>query len=459
MAHALQLHQAGRIRKAEAIYQQIVQVQPTHADAQHLLGLVSHQTGKHDLAYTHITRAISLNPNAALFHNNLGETCRSLGRLDEAQTCYARALAMQPGLLEAQRNIGLTLFAQNKPDQAETYLRRLVSDHPNYPGGYWALLTVLKALNKQDEILQVCDAGLRQNPLDLSLIHAKGHTLKLTENSAQAAEHYRQAIGKQPNVPELYRYLALVLMQLGDTAGTIECLKNEIRLRPDSESAQHLLASLQNVTTDRAPAAYVSELFNAYADNFDQHLTGKLEYRTHVLVAQTIRDVLDPKAQVLDVLDLGCGTGLFGEEIKGLKKRLVGIDLAAKMIDQARERQIYDELAVADLVDYLAETQPGQFDLVAATDVFVYLGNLQPVFDQVSRILQTGRWFAFSLEAAAASDATFVLGESGRYQHGRGYIDGLSMDSGFEVSSFTQTTIRKQHDQPISGYIYLLRKT
>jgi predicted TPR repeat methyltransferase/TolA-binding protein len=459
MAHAIQLHQAGRIRKAEALYRQIVHKQPGHADAQHLLGLVCHQTGKHELAYTHITRAISLNVNAALFHNNLGEVCRALNKLDEAQACYARAVALQPTLLEAHRNIGLTLHAQNKPDQADAYLRQLITRHPKYLGGYWALLTVLKDQKKTDEILIICDAGLEHNPLDLSLLHAKGHTLRLMGQLEQSARHYRQAIEQQPQMPELYRYLTVVLMQSGDTAGAIEGLKNEIRLSPDDTSAQHLLASLQNITTDRAPASYVSELFNTYADSFDQHLVGKLEYRTHALVAQTILDTLGNDAHGLDILDLGCGTGLFGEEAKDIKKTLVGIDLASKMIDLARQRGIYDELIVGDLVDYLVEVQPSQFDLVVATDVFVYIGDLLPVFRQISRILQPGRWFAFSLEAAAEADQDFTLGLSGRYQHSQNYIERLCTDFKFEIDRFTQTTIRKDHGRPIAGYIYLLRKT
>lgn len=77
MEQAVRLHQQGRILKAEVIYQQIIQAQPNHADAQHLLGVIYHQTGKQDLAHTHISRAISLNPKAALFHNNLGEVCRA----------------------------------------------------------------------------------------------------------------------------------------------------------------------------------------------------------------------------------------------------------------------------------------------------------------------------------------------------------------------------------------------
>jgi thioredoxin-like negative regulator of GroEL len=39
LAIALQHHQAGRLQSAEQIYRQILEIEPNHADAVHLLGL------------------------------------------------------------------------------------------------------------------------------------------------------------------------------------------------------------------------------------------------------------------------------------------------------------------------------------------------------------------------------------------------------------------------------------
>ena len=37
----------------------------------------------------------------------------------------------------------------------------------------------------------------------------------------------------------------------------------------------------------------------------------------------------------LDVLDLGCGTGLMGAEIHPLARTLVGVDLSSQMLENA----------------------------------------------------------------------------------------------------------------------------
>jgi hypothetical protein len=46
---ALASHQAGRLDEAERIYQQVLQAQPVHPDALHLLGLIACQGGRDDV--------------------------------------------------------------------------------------------------------------------------------------------------------------------------------------------------------------------------------------------------------------------------------------------------------------------------------------------------------------------------------------------------------------------------
>ena len=68
----MKLHQAGRIADAERLYRQILQVDPNHADALHLLGLIASHVGNHAAAERSIRRALVLNSQPAVFHCNLG---------------------------------------------------------------------------------------------------------------------------------------------------------------------------------------------------------------------------------------------------------------------------------------------------------------------------------------------------------------------------------------------------
>ncbi|MFC7608697.1 hypothetical protein [Teichococcus aestuarii] len=77
--------------------------------------------------------------------------------------------------------------------------------------------------------------------------------------------------------------------------------------------ARFLLAALGRAPApERAPAAYVRDLFDQYAPRFAADLTGRLGYRTPAALAALLRDSGLAPEPVADALDLGCGTGLSG---------------------------------------------------------------------------------------------------------------------------------------------------
>jgi Tfp pilus assembly protein PilF len=79
-----QYHKAGHLDQAEMLYQQVLQADPTHAEAHHQLGILAHQTGHPQAAGALIKQALALNPNAAVFHYSLGIVQTSQRQLAEA---------------------------------------------------------------------------------------------------------------------------------------------------------------------------------------------------------------------------------------------------------------------------------------------------------------------------------------------------------------------------------------
>ena len=104
----------------------------------------------------------------------------------------------------------------------------------------------------------------------------------------------------------------------------------------------------------------------------------KLEYKTPKLLRNILIKSNDNQ-ELGSVLDLGCGTGLFGTEIKNHCSKLEGIDLSKKMLSIAKQKNIYDKLTQIDIVEYLS-TMPLNFDYYIALDVFIYVGELTEIF-------------------------------------------------------------------------------
>ena len=78
---AAQHHQAGQLTESETLCRQILAVQPDHANAMHLLGILAHQTERSELAAELIGGAVRIQP-VADFYLNLGLVLYALKRLD-----------------------------------------------------------------------------------------------------------------------------------------------------------------------------------------------------------------------------------------------------------------------------------------------------------------------------------------------------------------------------------------
>jgi predicted TPR repeat methyltransferase len=271
----------------------------------------------------------------------------------------------------------------------------------------------------------------------------------------QAAACFERVLSMSPDSATGHAGLAAALQAQGRLREAAAHYEQASRLNPDDVHTRHMLAAMGGAPTPATAAPdYVSKLFDKYADHFDEHLVEKLGYRTPEHLNDAVRRALGDRRERLDVIDLGCGTGLCGPLFRDLAGTLTGVDLSPKMIDKARDRRVYDNLFVGDITSAL---QPGKaiYDLVIAADVFVYIGELAPVFEACSTALHPGGLFAFSVEAAE-EDVAYALRATGRYAHSTGYIRKLAQAVGFNEISHTRVVLRKEKDNPLPGYIFVL---
>jgi predicted TPR repeat methyltransferase len=165
-----------------------------------------------------------------------------------------------------------------------------------------------------------------------------------------------------------------------------------------------------------------------------------------------------------NVLDLGCGTGLMALELAGRTNHIVGVDVSAKMLEKATERNVYARLVRSDLVEMMTAEPASTYDLVVATDVFVYVCKLDASFEQAHRMLRPSGLFAYSVEAMspgrhhAVTNSGYVLHEHGRYAHAEDYLQRLADRVGFAQLEFRSTVCRENHGVPVPGYVAVLRK-
>jgi predicted TPR repeat methyltransferase len=210
------------------------------------------------------------------------------------------------------------------------------------------------------------------------------------------------------------------------------------------------------VRIDAAPSAYVAALFDAYAPTFDQTLIERLAYSAPTLLAALAR-AAQPEAtphRFARALDLGCGTGLAGEALRRDIGYLEGVDIAEGMLAQAREKGAYETLVHADLFAHLLSSNE-KFDLVLASDVFTYMGDLSRVMRAIAARLAPGGLLALAVEKGGPAD--WVVRESLRFAHSADYLKRVAADAGLAVAAMQEAILRKDRGADIEGLLALMK--
>ncbi len=369
-------------------------------------------------------RTLALNPRFAEAHNNLGNVLRALGRVEEAVAAYREALACGLDHPLVHYNLASALKAAGDAAPAERHFRRALVEEPAYA----------EAFNNLANLLRDGD--------------------RLTE-SAMA---YRRALALRPGWDEAHDNLSGALYLLHEEGRHEEAARFArlwLRDHPDHPVACHIGAAIAGLDAgDRASDAYVRQVFDLFAGEFDDKLLGELGYRAPTLLAEALADVGIVQDSSLDVLDAGCGTGLCGPFLRGPARRLVGVDLSPGMLERAAARGLYDALEEAELGAFLSE-RPAAFDLIVAADVLCYFGALDGVLAQAATALRPGGRLAFTVERLEEGGAPWRVSPHGRYAHTEDHVrDGLSA-AGLTTLRLAPDTLRHESGAPVAGLVVL----
>jgi predicted TPR repeat methyltransferase len=437
LSSLLEHYQNGRFSDAEKLAKFITQEFPKHQFGWKVLGAVLQQTGRSVESLIPMQKSVQLAPQDAEAHSNLGATLKEAGRLDEAEASFKRAIALKPDYAEAHSNLGATLRELGRLDESEASYTRAIALKPDYAEAHSNLGVMLKEVGRLDEAEASYKQAIALKP-DYAEAHSNlGVTLKEVGRLDEAEASFKRAIALKPDYAEAHGNLGVMLQELG---------------RLDYAQAKHMLAALSGETTATAPLDYVEALFDNYATKFENSLVDNLKYKIPKVIAEMI--IKDSKFDLLgSVMDLGCGTGLFGKEIKQFCEHLEGVDLSEKMLGEASKKKIYNELIKEDILAYLSNASLN-FDYFISVDVFIYIGDLSNVFRLIKSRNKKGGKLAFSTEIYDGDD--FFLEQSGRYSHSKNYIEDLCKKFGYKLRHYETQALRKDRNEYIIGGLYLL---
>ena len=268
-----------------------------------------------------------------------------------------------------------------------------------------------------------------------------------------AADLYEQTLEIVPDWAPAWLALGDARLALANQDGAIAAWQKALAIQPDDRlGAKPRLARFGIIPPLEAVGdAYIRALFDDYADRFDQHLREGLHYSGPETIMAALEHVA-PKARFPRILDLGCGTGLMGEAIRPRADWLGGCDLSPAMVARAEAKGVYDWLSACSLLEALHQHKA---DLILAADVFVYIGDLAPIFAACAASLPHRGLFAFTVQKG---EAAISLGDDLRYAHSAQHITDWALASGLTIAHMADCTTRHDRGKPVPGLVCILRQ-
>ncbi|MDB5320143.1 MAG: hypothetical protein JWN40_1774 [Phycisphaerales bacterium] len=387
--------------------------------------------------------ALEKNPHDPASWHHLALAYRQAGDAQQVRKSLNKALEIDPTLARGWYALGALDFEAGNFDIAAGLFKKAIKSKGDYPAAHQALARALERAGRQSEATAAFAHAVQAS-------RGRPRTPGTPPRSASDADQLINSILSGPPSPHPPTSPSSLPL-----SSAISDLEHKLTSRRTVEFHHALAANASIFSPAQIPAGPLANLFDRYADTFDEHLRNQLQYIVPELIAEAIAALRFDDDPPLDIFDLGCGTGLCGVLLRPFAKSLAGVDLSPAMIEKAKARGVYDRLGVGDLVATLLDN-PNAFDLLTAADVFIYLGDLTPVLQAATRALRPGGRLAFTVEAGAG-DRFHLHHKTLRYTHSEAYIHHVTAIHGLTEELFTPVTLRVESDQPVAGYLVILR--
>ncbi|MEO5672021.1 MAG: methyltransferase [Ramlibacter sp.] len=401
-----------------------------------------------------VSRTAPSDPRIFLMGSRLAEAS---GNAAGAQDAARRALTLAPEWPAAVTELAFLLARQNQLQEAVTLAQRAVELDGDNPQVLARVIDIAHRAQNFELAIQWLRRAIAMAPgaTDIRLLLARD--LRLTGKLAESRALYDTLIEEMPANGLSIMGRVQTALGTGDMAQAQNDCETLLALVPGNEEVLFYRELAHGRTPNRQPAAMVRSMYDGFAEIYDQHIVAGLKYKLPRDVAKSIASRYAGKP--LNVLDLGCGTGLLGACLGRINGSLVGVELSPPMIQQAARHNVYDKFHNVDLLDALEATPESLYDVVAALDVFIYAGDMSAAIPNAFRILRAGGQFIFSCEEAAEDEANMVLRPTQRFAHKASHIESLSKAAGFGPVTIEKMVLRNENYEPIRGFLVTAQKS
>ncbi len=376
-------------------------------------------------------------------------------RLGDAVDTYNNLLTILPNSPLLHFNCGLALFELNLFSEAGKHYEIASLLNPEDPDIHYNTGLTYRRLERYEDAAKSFEHAVKLGDTTIDTLYNLGLCYQDLQNYSEAERLYDTILAKNPEHLSTLNNFAYLCHKTGDLQKAETLYHQLLTVNPEHKAAKHMLNSLSGNVTDTAPLEYVEAVFDNYAKDFEHSLVGQLQYNTPAGLWERFCQMFPQDKSKDHCLDLGCGTGLAGEQFTSCCRKLTGVDISQEMLEIADKKNIYQELIKDDIFRFLQSTEIS-YDLILAADVFTYMGDLEKLFKECNGKIVENGLFLFSVEESASE--TFELKQTGRFGHSVGYIEKLCRNTCWNILDCHLSKLRQDKGEWIKGHLFILQK-
>ena len=441
--------QDGKVSQAIEILDALIAKDTNLANVYFHRALIAMQNNDAIKAKSHLEKTLTLEPGHLSAVKQMAKTCHQLEKYQTAKQYFELAAEKDPNDHEFKHCAAVNALQLDEQNQALTWLLEV-----------YALAPELEDLNHNIGAIYLTQGQFKSalfhwlkehnsNPTTESFYNI-GITYQYLNRLEDARNYLKEALIREPEHLGALVNLGANALQCFDHPLAINYYQSALKVKPDDPSIQHVLRALTGDNVKEAPEQYIKSLFDQYANHYDDHLAKVLDYQVPSQMVRLINEYT-PASDSLSILDAGCGTGLMAPHLRPFAHRLVGVDLSEKMIEKAKNKQVYDELVVSSI----EKVDNEKFDVIVLADVMPYIGDATDLMQWASHRLNRDGIICLSFEKATTE--SFVLQKTARFAHCPDYLVNLGSHNNLVCVELHECKLRKQLGVALNGYILALR--
>ena len=477
---------------AQEAYHQLLKNNPHDDNLMIMLGNCYDGQGDKNAAAEWYDKARRQNPRSLLALTNLATALYEMRNYAKARKYCEQALKLDDKNLPALINLGNIFYQQNDYSAALSAYHKAYEANPDY---YIAAVNLANTYIDLKNYAAAAKFAARAAELDSLSVTAwtiLGNAQLEQENLTDSLYAFQRAVELDSSDFWLHNYLSQVWQKMenweqayaegwtalelsnGEDSQQInfgyllyestldkkdslleKYAKKWLEKYPENAVAKHMgNAALNQTIPSRANDEYLTNIFDVFASDFEQVLTG-LDYQAPTLIRGCLERIYTSgKNPGLRILDAGCGTGFCGEFLKNYSRLwgLYGVDISEKMLEQAKAKKCYSRLIRAELEGYFqANKKP--FDLIVSADVFTYFGDLQNLFAGIASNLKKNGRIIFTVSENNENKNDYFLHPSGRYLHHKNYVKKILKQNNLKEEFIKRERLRNEGESQVYGYV------